>query len=117
MSNRRPRKEFAKRVKIQAWDRCLGQCEECTAKLTPGKFDYDHVVETVLGGKPTLENCRVLCKNCHRAKSSERAPTLAKSRRQEEKHLGMRGKEKKPLSKFKRKMDGTVVYRDTGEKV
>lgn len=67
------RREFPKSVKLAAWQRSSGKCEECGAKLFPGKFHYDHTVPDALGGEPTLDNCKVLCavdrQSCHSVKT------------------------------------------------
>ena len=121
MSNRRKRKEFSKAVKVRRFDYCEGKCEGCGAKLRPGQFDYDHDLEDVEGGDNSFENCRVICKTCHKAKNKERAPHLAKSRRLEEKHIGItkqsgwnRTYKGRPVT---HKIGGGVVYEDTGEPI
>ncbi len=82
-----PRHEFSRKVMSQAWDRCGGHCEKCTAKLFPGKFAYDHIVPDQMGGEPTLSNCQVLCTACHSAKTFQTdIPTIRKSDRQRDKH-------------------------------
>lgn len=90
------RRNFSKRVKLAAWERCGGQCEECTAKLFAGGFDYDHNRPDWLLGEPTLENCRVLCKTCHDMKTREYdRPRIDKGKRQ----LAMHAKAKAPSSR------------------
>jgi hypothetical protein len=42
-----------------------------------------------MGGEPTLENCVVLCRSCHRIKTSgQDVPAIAKAKRIERKHIG-----------------------------
>jgi len=117
MTNRRSRSEFSKRTKIQRFDHCGGFCEKCGAKLRPGQFDFDHDLETVEGGGNSFENCRAICKSCHKVKTKTRAPVLAKSRRIEEKHLGLRKPKGQPMagtkrSGWRRRMDGTIERRE-----
>jgi len=84
------RSEFSAAVKGQAWKRCEGRCEKCTAKLFPGKFDYDHIRADGLGGEPTLENCQVLCKACHVEKTvKEDRPIMDKADNIRKRHLGI----------------------------
>lgn len=45
------------------------------------RIEYDHQIPDWLGGKATLENCRVLCKGCHRAKYPKDAADIARARR------------------------------------
>lgn len=107
------RSEFPPSVKVAAFKRCGGQCEGCTARLYPGKFDYDHDHPDGLGGPPTLENCRVLCLNCHSAKThKEDRPKMAKADRQRKRHIGAKPKSRPiPGSKasgIRKRMSGRV---------
>lgn len=58
-----PREEFPANVKREAWDRCMGYCEGCGRQLKPGGYRYDHTIPTRRGGPPTLDNCKVLCRD------------------------------------------------------
>lgn len=85
------RREFPARVKRAAWLRSGGHCERCTAKLFPGKIEYDHVLPDGLGGEPTLENCECVCSACHTAKThGQDRPRIHKAERQAKRHLGIR---------------------------
>lgn len=75
-----PRAEFGKTVRGLAADRAAGHCEKCAKKLRIGEFHYDHIVPDGLGGKPTLENCMVLCLSCHKVKTvTEDMPRMTKA--------------------------------------
>lgn len=92
------RREFPTKVMVAAFERAAGKCESCGARLSPGKFAYDHVIPDALGGSPTIENCAVLCSACHGAKTARQdVPQIAKMKRQRAVHLGI----KKP-TKFRR---------------
>jgi len=105
------RREFPKSVKLAAFKRADGRCENCTAKLMPGKFRYNHRLPDALGGEPTLENCEVLCVSCDAPITYGRdIPMIAKADRLRAKHIG--AKRKKPWSKFRKKMSGEVVLRE-----
>jgi 5-methylcytosine-specific restriction endonuclease McrA len=111
------RREFSKQTKRDAFLRANGKCEgeNCGARLTLGKFHYDHVIPDGLGGEPSLDNCAVLCMACHSEKTRKRdVPAIAKAKRIEDRQRGIR----KPStfacsrdSKFKRKINGSVVLR------
>ena len=111
------RQEFSKKTKLAAFARAKGHCEECGRKLITGDIEYDHVIPCTFGGTNSLSNCRVLCRSlCHKGKSAADAPRIAKSNRVRAKHLGGATKSGRPFpggrgSKWKRKMDGTVVRR------
>lgn len=111
------RDEFTKKVKRAAFERAEGKCEICGARLHVGKFAYDHVIPDAMGGSATLENCQVGCTACHGTKTAEQdVPTIAKSNRVRDRHAGIRPTPRNPMpgskaSKWKRRMDGTVIKR------
>lgn len=84
------RTEFPTKVKLAAFQRADGRCEGCTARLFPGKFQYDHVIADGILGEPTLENCRVLCGNCHLGKTRQDVKIIAKAKRREKRRAGIR---------------------------
>ena len=105
------RKEFSKKVKHQAWERCKrddgeAYCEGCNLVIQ-GRPEYDHIVPDGLGGDNSLGNCQVLCRGCHDLKSNRYIEgdkaKIAKADRIREKHLGIRkSKYKWPKREFKR---------------
>ena len=111
------RREFTSKIKAAAFLRANGCCEECASgvKLRTGDIFYDHRIPDALGGEPTLDNCQVLCRGHHDAKTrTEDVPRIAKAKRVRNKHIGIRGKSKFACSrdsKFKRKLSGEVVLR------
>ena len=84
-----PRQEFSKPVRRDSFVRAAGKCEGCGAKLTVGKFAYDHRIPDWMGGEPVLSNCQVLCTPCHAAKTRQDAADRAKTRRREDAHRGI----------------------------
>lgn len=81
------RTEFSKKVRGEAFLRAAGHCEMCGARLTHGKFQFDHIVADSIGGTATLDNCQVLCSPCHGSKSAKiDTPRAAKTKRQYLKH-------------------------------
>jgi len=76
------RVEFTKATKLAAWRRCKGRCEGCST-LFAGKFKhYDHINPVVFSHDASLENCQVLCIECHTRKTGEEdIPAIAKSNR------------------------------------
>ena len=89
------RKEFSKAVKVACIKRATvdGQvyCEAC-GSLTKGRFDIDHIRADGLLGEPTIENARLLCKPCHDEKTKADVAAIAKAKRREAIHLGVRKK-------------------------
>jgi len=123
------RYEFSKQVMREALARSGGRCEavgiayglergqRCNAVFKGGVKEFDHYpLPATMEGSDTLENCVVCCPTCHKHKTRTLdIPVQAKTKRVSDKHLGIR--RTKPKSPFKRKMDGTVVWRETGEPV
>ena len=106
-----PRREFKRSVKAAAFLRADGKCEGCGARLTVGKFHYDHDNPDGLTGEPTLENCRVLCVVCHKDKTKDDVARIAEAKRREAKHLGFKTSKGRGFPGW-RKFDGTVIWRD-----
>ncbi len=111
------RREFSDKVKAAAFLRAKGHCEgkDCGARLTYGKYHYDHDLPDDLGGEPTLDNCRVLCVACHKEKTrSEDMPRIAKGRRIRKAEMGIKKRSRFPTArtgKFKQKVGGQTVPR------
>lgn len=84
------RVEFAAKVKAEAFQRANGHCEKCTAKLYPGKYEYDHEIPCALGGDASVSNCVVKCKNCHRVKTRSDVAVIAKAKRRQRQFAGVR---------------------------
>lgn len=109
------------RVRLRVWERAGGCCQICERKLMPGdRWDADHVVALVNGGEHAEGNLQVACVACHRGKTAADVAEKSRARRIQAKHAGIR----KPstfacarTSRFKKRMDGTVVDRETGEPV
>jgi len=95
------RREFPKQVKRDAFLRANGFCEGCPAKLSVGKFHYDHDIADGLGGEPTLNNCKVLCHTCHGVKTrSHDIPMIAKTKRISDRAKGI--KRPRTLTRWRR---------------
>lgn len=88
-----PRREFPKAVRVAAFERSGGQCEnpECRRWLMPGDYQFDHEIPDGLTGQPTLENAVVLCSPCHLTKTATHdVPAIARAKRREKKFLEVR---------------------------
>jgi len=104
------RREFPAKIKVAAFARAEGCCELCSTgiKLRVGDIFYDHRIADGLGGEPTLDNCQVLCRSHHDAKTHKHdVPTIAKSKRIRRHAAGI----KKPRSITRwRRFNGDPVY-------
>ena len=88
------RQEFPASVRKAAFIRCCKQgiprCEGCGGMLRAGNIIYEHVQPDGLGGEPTLENCKVHCRNCADVKTfTEDNPRMAKADRVLKKNFGL----------------------------
>lgn len=93
-------------------------CHLCSMKVVPGEeWDVSHDIPLEAGGKDDASNWFVAHRKCHRVHTSTvDAPMIAKVKRIHQKHVGAK-KSRSPMplgrgSKFKRKMDGTIVRRE-----
>jgi 5-methylcytosine-specific restriction enzyme A len=115
------RAEFSAKTKALAFQRAAGFCEgivkgeRCGARLTVGKFAYDHVIADGLSHDNSLENCACLCLPCHADKTPGDVRVIAKAKRLERRHVqGIKKKSSMPGSRdsrFKKKLNGQVVLR------
>ena len=102
------RYEFTAKIKVAAFERANGHCQECTRKLYTGDIHYDHVIPDANGGTAQLDNCQVLCRSCHNGKTYERdIPAIAKGKRIRRRNIGIR----RPRS-FRgwRRFSGEIVF-------
>lgn len=86
------RREFSKMTKLLAFKNSGGVCAGCGCKLFPGGIFYenDHDLACGLGGDNSLGNCVCLCKPCHKTKTRSDVALIAKAKRRELKHAGIR---------------------------
>jgi 5-methylcytosine-specific restriction endonuclease McrA len=86
------RREFPKSVKVATIKRAtrdgVTYCEECGALAK--SWEIDHANPDGLTGEPTLENAVLLCTPCHKEKTRGDVAKIAKAKRREANHLGIR---------------------------
>jgi hypothetical protein len=110
-----------------------GRCTQCGQKLeTKGGVEVElepddpayaapardeHLDPLWRGGGNEMANRELWCHPCTKPKDAEEATQRAKCLRVRDKYIGAPMKRQSPQSKFKKKLDGTVVWRETGEPV
>lgn len=58
-------------VRAAVYTRDHGQCQNCKVM---GHLEYDHVKPFAMGGETTVENLRLLCRNCNQRKALKDFP-------------------------------------------
>jgi 5-methylcytosine-specific restriction endonuclease McrA len=116
MDNNGARIEFGKAVKRAAYFRSCGYCEGCGRELAEGDIEYDHEIPAWMGGAATLDNCKCICKSCHKLKTKRDVKNIAKSKRLQDKRIKARKPKGRPIlgskrSGLRKRMDGTVERR------
>lgn len=111
------RMEFTGKVKAAAYERCGGRCQCCGKEFAPGEtVEYDHIVPDALRKNNSVENCQVLCAECHLEKTRGDITRIAKAKRVEKKHNGTYRPTKRIVpgsraSKWKKPLHGPAVLR------
>jgi 5-methylcytosine-specific restriction protein A len=75
--------------------------------------EFDHRIPCAEGGDNSLENCDVLCRNCHGAKTKKDVPRIAKGKRIRDKADNIRARQWRPMigtkaSGIRKPMNGQV---------
>ena len=111
------RKTISVKVRVALFQKHDGVCHLCGGKINVGEaWEVEHVIPFAMGGDDTEDNLRPAHTKCHKVKTVEDVGNIAKAKRREARHIGAKvSKSPMPFgrqSKFKRKMDGTVVLRE-----
>ena len=122
----RQRHEFPVAVREDALTRAAGRCEKvdaagvrCPCRLQRHYYQFVHVIADALGGRPTLDNCRVWCTPCHRADFLRDMAVIAQTKRLEATEAGLAPAPSRPMPgstfmRTSRGVDGRVRDRTTG---
>jgi hypothetical protein len=62
---------FTDKMKREAYERQKGICPKCKKHFEIEEMEADHIKPWHEGGKTTVENCQMLCKQCNRTKSGK----------------------------------------------
>ncbi len=109
-----------KRVKLRVFKAHDGVCHLSGIKIRPGDdWQLDHVEALINGGRNCETNLAPALTQAHKEKTRDDVRLKAKSARVRSKHLGLH-ESRSPLpggkkSKWKKKLDGTVVRRNDNE--
>jgi 5-methylcytosine-specific restriction endonuclease McrA len=79
------------RVKLRVFEKYKGKCPKCTRKLQPRKWDCDHIVALINGGKHKESNLQPLCNSpCHSNKTKADVKEKSKNYRVRRRDAGIR---------------------------
>ena len=96
-----------------------GVCHICGLKIQVGeKWEIEHITPFAISEDDSEDNKAPAHINCHKTKTANDKAIIAKGKRVQAKHTGA-WKSRSPMYKtrFKKKLDGSVVDRETGEKI
>lgn len=87
------RKEFSKSVRVQVIKRAMQPngcvyCEKCGQQAK--RYEIDHEIPDAMGGEPTAANAVLMCIECHKEKTKLDFGNIAKAKRVEARHLGIK---------------------------
>ena len=111
------RKTISTKRRQELFQSHAGLCHICGGKIQVGEaWDVEHIIPIAMGGEDDEANWALAHRKCHRGKTSEDVGNIARAKRREARHLGIK-KSRNPLpggrsSPWKRTVDGRVIRRD-----
>lgn len=103
------------RVRLRVFEREGGICHITGQKIATGEaWQLDHRIPLILGGEHRESNLFPALVEPHKRKTATEMKIKSKIARIKAKHLGIK-KQSTFSTKFKKRIDGRVVNRETGE--
>lgn len=62
---------FSDKIKLAVWEKQNHKCKICGKELDFQFMEGDHITPWREGGRTTIDNCQMLCKDCNRRKGSK----------------------------------------------
>lgn len=62
---------FSDKVKLAVWEKQNHKCALCGKEFDYVLMEGDHITPWRDGGRTTIENCQMLCRDCNRRKGSK----------------------------------------------
>jgi 5-methylcytosine-specific restriction enzyme A len=104
-------------MRLKVWETRKGICYCCRQQIIGHKEKWivEHVLARGIGGKDELDNYWPCHETCRREKDKIDIKMIAKTKRMKQRNLGIKTTKSSfgggRNSKFKKKLDGTVVLR------
>lgn len=114
-----PRRSLSGHRRLQAWERTAGTCVICGQRIdgVRERWIIEHIRALELGGADDLENMGPAHETCGREKTRDNHARTAEAKRRKIRHLGaafpIRPLPGSRTCALKRKVNGTVVHRET----
>ena len=108
------RRSLSTARKVAIFVAAKGICHLCGGYIHGKPWDVEHVIPLAMGGADDETNMRPAHKACHAPKTAEDVADIARAKRREAKHLGIKKRSAwhgGRHSKLKRKVSGEVVLR------
>ena len=103
------------RVRLRVFEKYKGTCYLSGIKIMPGdKWELEHIVAIINGGENRESNMAPALAKPHKVKTAADMAQKSKDYRVRAKHAGIKKPSRVPGSrdsKFKKRMDGSVVLR------
>ncbi|MDP0928517.1 HNH endonuclease signature motif containing protein [Paracoccus onubensis] len=113
------RKTWTAKRSLALFETHGGICHICGMKIYAGEaWEREHIIPLAMGGADDESNVAPAHKSCHRTKTGTDAAQIAKANRVRAKHFGAKNARRVVIpgsrdSKFKRKLNGQTVLRDS----
>lgn len=115
------RRTWTSKRKLAVFEVHGGRCHICGVKIdgTREAWELEHIIPIALGGADDETNTAPAHVACHKPKTAQDVARIAKANRVRAKHMGAKPETRAVIpgskaSRFKRKVGGGVVDRETG---
>lgn len=110
------RRHISTTERTRIWERFKRTCQMCFQPTAFNGVDFDHHIPLEIGGDDSEANLRPLCRPCHKLKTKGDVQEIARAKRREASHRGLRAPSRRPLpgskaSPWKQKLTGEWVRR------
>ena len=112
------RRSMSTTRRVRIFEAADGRCHLCGVKIGVGEaWEAEHRIALAAGGTDDDDNLAPAHIACHRSKTTDDAKLIAKVKRVRAKHIGAKAPPRATIpgskgSRWKRKLDGTTVWRD-----